>query len=52
MMILKFMSLAFLLEALISLYIPNEWIIQLLGDGNKAAIAVSTLIALPCTQQI
>ena len=46
-MILKFMTLAFFLEALIILYIPEEWIVNLLGRNNIFAIPASALIGIP-----
>ncbi len=46
-MIFKFMSLAFFLEALIILYLPEEWIVSLLGRDNIFAIPLSTLIGIP-----
>jgi uncharacterized membrane protein YraQ (UPF0718 family) len=46
-MVVKFMALAFLLEALITFYIPNEWIINLLGTDNKMAIISAALLGIP-----
>lgn len=46
-MIIKFMSLAFFLEALIVLYLPEAWIINLLGQGNRFAIPLSTVVGIP-----
>jgi len=46
-MIFKFMSLAFFLEALIILYLPEEWIVSLLGRENIFAIPVSAMIGIP-----
>lgn len=47
LMVIKFMSLAFFLQALIVLYIPSEVIINLLGQDNPFAIITSALIGIP-----
>lgn len=46
-MIVKYMSLAFFLEALIILYIPQEWIVNLLGSGNRFAVPLSAFVSVP-----
>jgi uncharacterized membrane protein YraQ (UPF0718 family) len=46
-MVLKFMILAFALEALIELYIPPEWISGLLGGENPWAILVAAFLGVP-----
>lgn len=46
-MVLKFMTLAYFLEALITLYVPEAWIVSLMGGGNAFAIPLSTLISVP-----
>ena len=46
-MVVKFMLLAFFLEALIELYVPSEWITGLLGPGNPWAISTAALIGVP-----
>ncbi len=46
-MVVKFMLLAFFLEALIELYVPSEWITGLLGPGNPWAIPTAALIGVP-----
>lgn len=46
-MIVKFMSLAFFLEALIVLYLPEQWIISLIGRENNFAIPLSAIIGIP-----
>jgi uncharacterized membrane protein YraQ (UPF0718 family) len=46
-MVAKFMALAFLLEALIILYVPSEWIVGLLGGQNRWAIVNAALIGVP-----
>lgn len=47
LMVAKFMALAFLLEALITLYVPSEWIAGLLGQQNQWAILMAALIGVP-----
>lgn len=46
-MVVKFMALAFLLEALIILYVPQEWISAALGQNNPMAIATAALLGVP-----
>jgi uncharacterized membrane protein YraQ (UPF0718 family) len=46
-MVAKFMALAFFLEALITLYIPNEWIAGLLGQRNPWAILMAAFLGVP-----
>jgi hypothetical protein len=46
-MVAKFMALAFLLEALITLYLPESWIASLLGRQNPAAILLAAMIGVP-----
>ena len=46
-MVIQFMTLAFLLEALILLFIPQEWIINLLGEGNQWAVPAAALLGIP-----
>jgi uncharacterized protein len=46
-MVAKFMALAFLLEALITMYVPESWIVAVLGDGNAASIASAALLGVP-----
>ncbi len=46
-MVAKFMALAFLLEALIILYVPSAWIAGLLGSHNRWAIINAALIGVP-----
>ncbi|HSH03909.1 MAG TPA: permease [Anaerolineae bacterium] len=46
-LIVKLMTLAFLLEALILLFVPQEWIISLLGTQNPLAIPAATLLGIP-----
>jgi uncharacterized membrane protein YraQ (UPF0718 family) len=47
LMVAKFMALAFFLEALITLYIPSEWIASLLGYQNPWAIVMAALVGVP-----
>jgi uncharacterized membrane protein YraQ (UPF0718 family) len=46
-MVVKFMALAFFLKALITLYVPAEWIAGLLGSGNAYSIVVAAFIGVP-----
>lgn len=46
-MVVKFMALAFFLEALITLYVPSEWITALLGAENPLAILTAALLGVP-----
>ena len=46
-MVTKFMALAFLLEGLITLYVPQEWIAGLLGSGNPLTIVTAALLGVP-----
>lgn len=46
-MVVKFMTLAFLLEALITLFVPREWVINLLGRGNAFAVPAAALLSIP-----
>ena len=46
-MVVKFMALAFVLEALIILYIPSEWIVSLLGHHNPLSVVWAALIGVP-----
>jgi len=46
-MVIKFMALAFFLEALITLYIPSTWIAGLLGHQNPLAILTAAIIGVP-----
>ncbi|MDC7240852.1 MAG: permease, partial [Spirochaetales bacterium] len=42
-----FMTLAYVLEALIILYLPEAWIVSLLGSGNRLAIPLATAVGIP-----
>lgn len=46
-MVVKFMALAFFLEALIVLYVPTEWISNTMGQGNQWAILSAALLGVP-----
>jgi uncharacterized membrane protein YraQ (UPF0718 family) len=46
-MVVKFMSLAFLVDALIKLYVPQEWVAGLLGRQNPWAIVTAALLGVP-----
>jgi len=46
-MVVKFMLLAFFLEALIILYVPSDWIAGLLGQENQWAILIAALLGVP-----
>jgi uncharacterized membrane protein YraQ (UPF0718 family) len=46
-MVVKFMALAFFLEALIMLYVPSDWIVGLLGNENPLAIPTAALLGVP-----
>lgn len=47
LMVTKFMALAFFLEALITLYVPSEWIAGLLGHQNPWAIPTAAFLGVP-----
>jgi len=47
LLVIKFMALAFFLEALIILYVPKEWIITILGQENALAIPTAALLGVP-----
>jgi uncharacterized membrane protein YraQ (UPF0718 family) len=46
-MVVKFMTLTFVLEALIELYIPTEWVVRLLGYQSQWAIPAAALFGVP-----
>jgi uncharacterized membrane protein YraQ (UPF0718 family) len=46
-MVIKFMALAFFLEALIILYVPREWIIAALGPNTPLPIAFAAILGVP-----
>lgn len=47
LMVMKFMTLAFVLEALIVLYIPQEWIVATLGGDQPFTIVWAALLGVP-----
>jgi uncharacterized membrane protein YraQ (UPF0718 family) len=46
-MILKFMLIAFVLEALITFYVPQDAVVTALGNKNPLAIVLAGLIGVP-----
>ena len=46
-MVAKFMALAFLLEGVITLYVPQRWISGALGSDNPLAIVTAALLGVP-----
>jgi hypothetical protein len=46
-MVARFMALAFFLEALIMLYVPEEWIAGLLGYSNPWAVLTAAFLGVP-----
>jgi uncharacterized membrane protein YraQ (UPF0718 family) len=46
-LVVQFMALAFLLEALILLFVPQAWIVGLLGEQNRWAIPLAALLGVP-----
>ena len=46
-MVGKFMALAFLLEGLITFYVPKQWIIGALGPANPLAIITAAILGVP-----
>lgn len=46
-MVARFMALAFFLEALIALYVPQSWITGLLGPQNPLAIVTAAFLGVP-----
>jgi uncharacterized membrane protein YraQ (UPF0718 family) len=47
LMVAKFMALAFFLEAVITLYIPREWITAALGHQNPLVIISAAFLGIP-----
>lgn len=46
-MVAKFMALAFLLEGVITLYVPEKWISGALGSNNPLTIITAALLGVP-----
>ena len=47
LMVVKFMALAFFLEALIILYVPEKWITSVMGNQNAFAIFTAAFLGIP-----
>ena len=47
LMVVKFMALAYFIEALIVLYVPSQWITGLLGPQNPLAILTAAFVGVP-----
>ncbi len=47
LMVANFMALAFFLEAIITLYIPREWITTALGHQNPLVIVTAAFLGIP-----
>ena len=47
LMVIKFMALAFFLEALIILYVPEVWITSIMGKENSWAIFTAGFLVIP-----
>jgi uncharacterized membrane protein YraQ (UPF0718 family) len=47
LLVIKFMALAFFLEALIILYVPQEWITSIMGQENSWAILTAAFLGIP-----
>jgi len=43
-MVVKFMSLAFIISAVVKLYIPHDAVSQMMGSSNPFAVVIATLI--------
>lgn len=46
-MVIQFMALAFFLEAIILLFVPQELILNLLGEQNQFAVPLAALLGVP-----
>jgi uncharacterized membrane protein YraQ (UPF0718 family) len=46
-LVTRFMALAFFLEALIMLYVPEKWIAGLLGYSNPGAVLTAAFLGIP-----
>lgn len=47
LMVIKFMALAFFLEALIILYLPEAWVTTMVGQKNGWAILTAAFLGIP-----
>lgn len=46
-MVIKFMAFAFLLQAFITLYVPDVWIVSVLGQDNPWSIVTAAALGMP-----
>jgi uncharacterized membrane protein YraQ (UPF0718 family) len=46
-MVAKFMTIALVLEALLVLYVPEEWVMALVGADSGFAILIAALVGVP-----
>jgi len=46
-MVAKFMTIALVLEALFELYVPDAWVMALVGADSRLAILIATLVGVP-----
>lgn len=46
-MVVRFMALAFFINALISFYVPPEFITNLLGGDGSLSVVIATLVGIP-----
>ena len=46
-MVIKFMLLAWLVGALVKLYVPEEWITRILSGDNPWSIVIAALLGVP-----
>lgn len=47
LLVLKFMALAFFIKAIITLYIPENYVLSLVGNENPFSVLLATLIGIP-----
>lgn len=43
----KWLTLAFVLESLMRVYVPADWVARLVGDGSWQSVLVATLVGIP-----
>jgi uncharacterized protein len=43
----KWLTLAFVLESLMLVYVPADWVARLVGDGSWQSVLVATLVGIP-----
>ncbi|HPG39315.1 MAG TPA: permease [bacterium] len=46
-MVIRFMTLAFFIQALITLYVPANLVVRVLGSGNAFSIVIAALVGIP-----